>query len=64
MSDKLMLGLEDLEDQLSEDEEFEQELKAERVAAADRAHQRRMNWLNFKGMVWKKRRRRKKKAGL
>lgn len=59
MDDKLLLGLEDL-DEVSEDEQYEEELKADRVAAADRAHQRRMNWLNFKGMIWK--RKRKKRA--
>lgn len=65
MSDRLMLGLEDL-DEVSEDERYNEELKQPRISQADLAFQRRWNWLKFKGVNWKRKKRKKnaaKKAG-
>ena len=59
MYDKLMLDFGDL-DEVSEDEEWERELKADREERAERAFDNRWKWLQFKGANWKRRKRRKK----
>lgn len=63
MSDKLMLGLGDI-DEVSEDEQYEEELKRPRADAADRRYELRRKWLDFKtGLNLKRKRKRRKKAG-
>lgn len=61
MTDGLMLELGDIED-VSEDEAYEAELKEPRVSAAERAHDRRWKWLQFKAGVNLKRRKKRAKA--
>lgn len=63
MPDKLMLDLGDI-DEVSEDEQYEEELKRPRADAADRQFERRRKWLEFKtGLNLRRKRKRRKKAG-
>lgn len=65
MTDGLMLDLGDI-DEVSEDEQYEAELKEPRATMADKAFERRHKWLQFKaGLNLKRRKKRaaKRKAG-